>query len=81
MKKITKKKIEAEKFDEAFEDGRAVEHLDRQSAKLDVPIQRINIDIPRDILEKVDREAERIGVARTSLIKLWIAGHVDRLAG
>ncbi len=81
MKKSEKKKIEAKAFDQAFEEGRGAEHLDLQSAKLDLPVQRINIDIPREILEKVDREAERIGVPRTSLLKLWIADHADRLAG
>ena len=42
-------------------------------------IQRINLDIPHDMVEKVDDEAERIGVTRTSLLKLWIAERIDRL--
>jgi hypothetical protein len=51
MKKNGKKKIAAKEFEQAFEEGRGAEHLDRQSAKLDIPpqIQRINIDIPREI--------------------------------
>lgn len=80
MKKQTKK-IKASDFDQAFEKGDIVEHLDLKSAKVDYPIQRINIDIPQEILEKVDREATRVGVARTSLLKLWIAERVDRMAG
>ena len=76
-----KKKIEAQEFDEAFEKGDVTEHLDLKSAKLRHPVQRINIDIPQEILEKVDEEASRIGVARTSLIKLWISERLDRLAG
>ena len=38
-------------------------------------------EIPTEILEKVDKEAGRVGVPRTSLLKLWIAERVDRMAG
>lgn len=79
MKK-TKKKIKASEFDRAFEKGSVMKHLDLKSAKVDHPIQRINIDIPQEILDKVDREADRVGVPRTSLIKVWIAEQVDKLA-
>ena len=78
---MKKKKIKESEFDKAFESGDVIEHLDLKSVKVDHPVQRINIDIPVDILERVDREADRIGVPRTSLIKVWIADQVDRLAG
>ena len=79
MKK-QEKKIKATEFDRAFEEGNAVEHLDLKTAKVHYPVHRINIDIPQDILEKVDREASRVGVPRTSLLKVWIAQHADHLA-
>lgn len=79
MNKKETKKITASEFDRAFEDGSVAEHLDLKTAKVDYPVQRINIDIPREILEKVDREAARMGVPRTSLLKVWIAEHADRL--
>ena len=76
----SRKAISAEKFDKAFEQGRDVTPwLDLSSAKARHPVQRINVDVPRDLLEKVDQEAARIGVPRTSLIKLWIAEKLDRL--
>ncbi len=78
MKK-PQKKIKASEFDQAFEDGRATEHLDMSTAKVRYPVQRINIDIPQEILAKVDREADRVGVPRTSLLKLWIAERVDQM--
>ena len=74
------KKIKASEFDSAFEAGKAVQHLDLKSAKASYPVHRINIDIPQEILEKVDREASRMGIPRTSLLKVWIAEHTDRLA-
>ena len=69
MKKSVKK-ITAEEFDRQFDKGDVTEHLDMRSAKVHTPIHRINIDIPKEILQKVDHEAERVGVPRTSLIKL-----------
>ena len=78
MKK--QKKIKAKDFDRAFDEGSVSEHLDIKNAKAHYPVQRINIDIPQEILEKVDREAARMGVPRTSLLKVWIAEHTDRLA-
>ena len=80
MKK--KKKITGAELDQIFDDGGDImPYMDMKTLKVDYPIQRINVDIPREILNKVDREATRVGVTRTSLIKLWIAERVDRLAG
>lgn len=78
--KNQEKKIKANDFDRVFEEGNVVGHLDLNTAKVRYPVQRINIDIPQDILQKVDREAARMGVPRTSLLKIWIAEHTDRLA-
>ncbi len=76
------KKIKASEFDRMFDDGEdIIPYLDMSTAKVDHPVHRINIDVPKAILRKVDIEATRVGVTRTSLIKLWIAEHVDRLAG
>ena len=78
--KSSRKAIRAGKFDRAFEKGRDVTpYLDLASAKAQHPTQRINVDVPRDLLEKVDQEAARVGVPRTSLIKIWIAEKLDRL--
>ena len=78
--KAKEKKIKAREFDQAFEAGSIAEHLDMKSIKSQHPVQRINIDIPQDILMRVDQEANRVGVPRTSLLKLWIAERVDRMA-
>ena len=82
MKKRVKK-ISADEFDKKFEEGKEdiTPYLDLKKAKVDVPVHRINIDIPAGLLAKVDQEAERVGIPRTSLLKVWIAEHVDRLAG
>ncbi len=74
------KKLKASVFDKAFENGDVTEYLDLKSVRARYPIHRINIDIPQEILDKVDQEASRTGVPRTSLLKLWIAKCVDGLA-
>ncbi|PIQ82486.1 MAG: CopG family transcriptional regulator [Candidatus Omnitrophica bacterium CG11_big_fil_rev_8_21_14_0_20_64_10] len=71
--------MKAAAFDAAFDRGETVAgHLDLAGAKARYPVQRINVDIPRELLEKVDREAARVGVPRTSLIKVWIAERLER---
>ena len=67
-----KAKITAAEFDRAFERGEVFEALDLDSATIRAPMQRINLDIPKHILHQIDNEAHRIGVPRTSVIKLWI---------
>jgi predicted DNA binding CopG/RHH family protein len=70
-------KIKAADFDKAFEKGDVSRFLDKSKLKTYNTIQRINVDIPKEMLHNVDQEAARIGVPRTSLIKMWIA---ERLA-
>lgn len=38
---------------------------------------RINLDLPQWIVDKLDRHARKAGVARQSLVKVWM---VERLA-
>ena len=44
--------------------------LDIKKAKTNKQIRRINIDFPMSFLERIDKEARKIGVARRSLINL-----------
>ena len=82
MKKKKKGLIKAEEFDKIFDEGKEsiIKYLDLKNARVVRPVQRINIDMPAEILERVDKEAGRVGVPRTSLLKLWIAQHLDQLA-
>ena len=77
MKRLIK--LKAAEFDKAFEEGNVSGYLDKKKAKAYNTIQRINVDIPKEMLHNVDQEAARIGVPRTSLIKMWIADHLGRL--
>ena len=74
-----RKKIKASEFDRGFEQGDVTEHLDLKRARVRHPVQRVNVDIPQEILQRLDQEASRIGVPRTSLIKLWISERLSQL--
>ena len=76
MKSSKHKKIKSIDFDLAFEKGDVSKHLDLKSAKAQFPTQRISIDFPKNILKEIDIEAAKIGVTRTSLIKIWVAEHL-----
>lgn len=77
--KLSRKRVNAKAFDEAFDQGKdVVPYLDLRTAKIRQPTHRINVDIPKGLLDRVDREAERVGVPRTSLIKIWIAERLEK---
>lgn len=43
------------------------------TAPTDREVQRVNVDFPVDLLRRIDREAQRIGVNRQAYIKLRLA--------
>ena len=71
--------MKAEEFDKKFEEGGDItEHLDISNAvRPDQEQQRVNVDFPRWMLRLLDKEANRLGVPRQSIIKVWIS---ERLA-
>jgi hypothetical protein len=72
------KKLNAKDFDRRFDSGEdMVDYMDVKKAQVNKRIQRINVDIPMPFLMKIDREAQRIGVARTALIKLWLSEKLE----
>jgi len=77
MKKLAKKNISAQDFDKKFDSNDNVtEFLNTKTAKVNRRVQRVNIDFPITFLKELDQEAEKIGVARTALIKMWLAQHL-----
>lgn len=80
MKKSKKQTIAAEDFDLLFEKGDVTPYLDKKSVKVARMIHRINLDLPENLLHQIDDEANRIGVARTALIKVWLAERLGLVA-
>ena len=70
--------MKATEFDRKFDDGEDVSDLVdwTRAERPNTRAKRVNVDFPAWVVERLDREAKRLGVTRQSLIKLWIA---DRL--
>jgi len=72
--------MKSTKFDAAFDRG------DDVTAALDVtrarrPQQaqrRVNVDFPVWMIDSLDREADRLGVTRQSIIKVWLAERLEQ---
>jgi hypothetical protein len=71
--------MKAKTFDRRFDKGeKVVDQLDlSQARRAGTDPKRVNVDFPAWMVDSLDREANRLGVTRQSLIKLWLA---DRLA-
>ncbi len=41
--------------------------------------QRVNVDFPKPTVAALDAEASRLGIARQSLIKMWIGERLDEV--
>ena len=71
----------AEELDKIFDDGTEdiLPYLDLSKAvRPGHQAKRVNVDFPAWMITKLDFEADRLGVPRQSLFKVWIA---ERLAG
>lgn len=74
MRVSKNKNLTSSEFDRQFEAGDDVmPYLDSASAKVRYPVKRVSIDFPQNIIGAVDKEASKIGVNRTALIKMWVA--------
>jgi hypothetical protein len=74
--------ITAEDFDKAFDNGEDMSaYLDWGSARRPgLEPRRVNVDFPNWVVQGLDREAERLGVTRQALIKMWIAERLEKAA-
>jgi hypothetical protein len=67
--------MKAEQLDDIFDSGAdLVPHLDLSTVRrLNLEQKRVNVDLPIWMIENLDQEADRIGVTRQSIIKVWLA--------
>lgn len=74
--------MKANEFDEKFDDGDDIlDNLDLSKAKRPMQSQkRVNVDFPTWMIESLDREANRVGVTRQSIIKIWLAERLESVA-
>lgn len=75
--------MKASELDKKFDEGEDIsEFLDLSQAKRPGQEQkRVNVDFPVWMIERLDREARRLGVPRQSIIKIWIAERLEKASG
>ena len=75
--------MKAQDFDAAFDEGQDItDHLDMDSARRPArETRRVNLDFPAWMVEALDEEAQRLGITRQSLIKVWLADRLEQRKG
>ena len=71
--------MKAKEFDTKFDNSEDItKSLDYSKARRPGREQkRVNVDFPVWMIQSLDREADRLGVPRQSVIKVWIAERLD----
>lgn len=72
--------MKAKDLDKIFDDGEVDinEYLDLAKAfRPGEQQKRVNVDFPVWMLDRLDKEASRLGVPRQSLIKVWIGERLE----
>lgn len=76
---LAKKKgcfMKAKELDKIFDEGQEdiLEWFDTEKiTKPNEEPKRINIDFPKWMVDRLDREARHLGVSRQAIIKMWLA--------
>ncbi|WP_422138113.1 type II toxin-antitoxin system BrnA family antitoxin [Endozoicomonas sp. ALC020] len=73
--------MKTEDFDKAFDEGSDliddVVQWDK-GHRPDLDTKRVNIDFPIWMINALDKEAARLGVARQAIVKTWMAEKLDQ---
>jgi hypothetical protein len=68
--------MKAKELDRKFDEGteEILDYFDTENIeKPNEESKRINIDFPKWMVDRLDREARHLGVSRQAIIKLWLA--------
>ena len=65
----------AKEFEEAFDNNEDIDELIDWSkgTRPNFEQKRVNIDLPKWMIERLDYEAKRIGVARQAIMKMFLS--------
>lgn len=72
--------MKAKELDKKFDDGEDVlAYLELTKARrVEQEQRRVNVDFPVWMIRSLDKEAQRLGIPRQSLIKMLIASHIEK---
>ena len=75
--------MKAKEFDRRFDAGEDMtKFLDLSSAeRINQKPRRVNVDFPEWMIHSLDKEANRLGVTRQSIIKIWISERLKKKIG
>lgn len=78
---IAPERITAEELDRRFDDDEDVStYFDWSKARQpNLAKRRVNLDFPKWMVESLDRQAQKRGVTRQALIKMWLADRLEAL--
>ncbi len=67
--------MKAKDIEKKFDKGEDIsKYLDMSKArKPEQEHKRVNVDFPLWMIQRLDKEAKRLGVPRQSIIKVWVA--------
>lgn len=75
-----RKSISGEAFDRLFDEGSEQIHefIDWENAsRPGLELKRVNLDLPTWVVERLDQEAQRLGVSRQAIMKTWLVDRLD----
>ena len=74
--------MKARQLDKKFDSGEEIiKYLDVSKAhRPEQEQRRVNVDFPVWMIHLLDKEAKRLGVPRQSVIKVWIAEHLEKIS-
>ena len=74
--------MKAKDLDKKFDRGQSItKHLKLSAAKRHGrEYKRVNVDFPVWMIHSLDKQAQRLGVPRQSVIKLWVAERLEKTA-
>ena len=72
--------MKAKELDKKFDDGEDVlRYLElNKTHRVEQEQKRVNVDFPVWMIHSLDKEAQRLGIPRQSLIKVLIARHIEK---
>ena len=73
--------MKAKDLDKLFDSGEVdiTPYLDMAKAyRPDSEQKRVNVDFPKWMIRKLDHSAQKLGVPRQSLIKVWLAERLQQ---
>jgi hypothetical protein len=74
--------MKAKELDKLFDDNKedVTQYFDWSRARRPgLEQKRVNVDFPNWVVDRLDAEAQRLGITRQSLIKYWISERLDQI--